>query len=74
MEVTSNFDPESGLMPDLRGRSARQAIEVLGFFGMMPFLQGDGFVERQQPEAGSAIERGGSVTLHLNRKRAVAVQ
>ena len=66
--ASADIDPRSGLMPDLRGMSARQAMDVLGPFGMMPYLEGDGFVARQQPATGTAVERGGTVTLHLERR------
>ena len=66
--TVADVDAKSGLMPDLRGMSARQAINVLGPFGMTPFLDGDGFVARQQPVTGTAVERGGTVTLHLERQ------
>ena len=66
--TVADVDAKSGLMPDLRGMSARQAIDVLGPFGMTPILDGDGFVARQQPVTGTAVERGGTVTLHLERQ------
>ena len=67
LTASADVDPQSGLMPDLRGLSPRQAIHVSGRFGMTPILDGDGFVARQQPATGTAVERGGTVTLHLER-------
>jgi len=63
-----HVDPQSGLMPDLRGMSARQAIATLGRFGMMSRLEGDGVVTRHQPPAGSAIDRGVTVALQAERR------
>ncbi len=68
LTASADDDPQSGLMPDLRGLSPRQAIAVLGSFGMTPILDGDGFVARQQPATGTALERGRTVTLHLERQ------
>ena len=55
-------------MPDLRGMSARQAIATLGRFGMIARVEGDGVVTRHQPPAGSAVDRGATVTLQLERR------
>ena len=63
-----HVDPQSGLMPDLRGMSARQAIATLGRFGMIARVEGDGVVTRHQPPAGSAVDRGATVTLQLERR------
>ena len=63
-----HVDPQSGLMPDLRGMSARQAIATLGAFGMIALPEGDGVVTRHQPPAGSAVDRGATVTLQLERR------
>ena len=68
LTASADVDPQSGLMPDLRGMSGRQATAVLGPFGLIPFVEGDGFVARQQPAPGTALERGGTVTLHLERQ------
>ncbi len=65
---SAHVDPQGGLMPDLRGMSARQAITTLGPFGMMSLLEGDGFVTRHEPPAGSAADRGATVTLQLERR------
>ena len=66
--LSADVDPQDGLMPDLRGMSLRQAVKTLGSFGMMAHLEGDGFVTRHQPPAGSAADRGATVTLHLERR------
>ncbi len=65
---SADVNPQNGLLPDLRGMSARQAVETLGPFGMIPLLQGDGFVTRHEPPAGSAVDRGATVTLYMERR------
>ncbi len=57
-----------GLMPDLRGLSARQAVRTLGRLGVTPRLTGSGFVTDQRPEAGTALDAGGTVDLRLARE------
>ena len=57
-----------GLMPDLRGLSARAAVRTLGRLGAVPRLTGTGFVTNQRPEAGTAIETGVPVDLRLSRE------
>ena len=59
-----------GLMPDLRGLSARAAVRTLGRLGVVPRLTGTGFVTDQRPEAGTALETGGTVDLRLSRELA----
>jgi cell division protein FtsI (penicillin-binding protein 3) len=48
-----------GLMPDLRGLGAREALRVLGRLGLSARVRGSGVVVAQQPEAGAPLERGG---------------
>jgi len=43
------------LMPDLAGKSAREAIRILVKVGMSARVSGDGFVVSQEPAAGEAI-------------------
>jgi membrane peptidoglycan carboxypeptidase len=57
----------SGLMPDLRGLSAREALRLLSRLGLIARMTGDGFVDDQSPEAGSALERGEACSLRLVR-------
>jgi cell division protein FtsI (penicillin-binding protein 3) len=59
---------QSGLMPDLRGLSAREALRSLVRIGMTARLNGDGFVIEQSPEAGSALNRGDACILTLGRR------
>jgi cell division protein FtsI (penicillin-binding protein 3) len=58
----------SGVMPDLRGLSAREALRVLSQIGMTPRMSGDGFVISQVPEAGSPLVRGDACALRLSRR------
>ena len=57
-----------GLMPDLRGMSAREALRLLGRIGMTAQMTGDGFVADQRPAAGAALVRGTSCELRLSRQ------
>ena len=54
-------------VPDLRGLSARDAMQVLAQLGMTPRLRGAGVVIDQDPPAGSPLERGAACTLVLDR-------
>jgi cell division protein FtsI (penicillin-binding protein 3) len=57
----------NGLMPDLRGFSAREALRLLARIGMSASMSGDGFVVGQRPEAGSVLIRGDMCDLKLGR-------
>lgn len=57
-----------GLMPDLRGLGARDALRVLGRLGLSARVEGSGVVVRQLPEAGAPLERGGWSVLTLGRQ------
>jgi cell division protein FtsI (penicillin-binding protein 3) len=57
-----------GLMPDLRGLSARAAVTSLNRLGLNPKLSGDGFVIEQWPEPGSPLVPGDSARLKLARR------
>jgi membrane peptidoglycan carboxypeptidase len=59
---------QSGLMPDLRGLSAREAVRVLARAGIAPRLEGDGFVLEQSIEPGVPLVRGESCVLRLGRR------
>ncbi|MGH9330951.1 MAG: penicillin-binding protein [Vicinamibacterales bacterium] len=56
-----------GLMPDLRGMSAREALRTLAQIGMAARVSGDGFVVDQRPVPGAPLERGDTCTLALKR-------
>ena len=57
-----------GLMPDLRGLSARDALRLLSRIGMSARLSGSGFVVDQRPQAGSPLVRGVACVLTLDRR------
>jgi cell division protein FtsI/penicillin-binding protein 2 len=56
-----------GLMPDLRGLSAREALRIAARLGLSTKLRGDGVVVTQSPGAGTPVERGGACELWLSR-------
>jgi cell division protein FtsI (penicillin-binding protein 3) len=58
----------SGLMPDLRGLSAREALRLLSRIGMSARMSGDGFVVSQNPEPGSTLVPGDACNLRLGRR------
>ena len=60
-----------GLMPDLRGLGAREALRVLNRLGLSARIEGTGVVVTQYPEAGAPLERGGWSTLRLGRERVI---
>jgi cell division protein FtsI (penicillin-binding protein 3) len=62
--------PAQGLMPDLRGLSAREALRTLAQVGIAARLSGDGVVVEQQPSAGAPLERGDTCQLRLKRLNA----
>jgi hypothetical protein len=63
-------DEEPRLMPDLRGRSAREAAIAAARRGLVVELQGSGHVVVQSPEPGAEIEPGNTCVLTLGRKEA----
>jgi len=69
MPAATRPDPAaSGLMPDLRGLSGREALRLLSQIGMTARLSGDGFVVDQNPAAGAALVRGNACALKLQRR------
>jgi cell division protein FtsI (penicillin-binding protein 3) len=56
---------ESGLMPDLRGASAREGATTAARLGLIVELRGSGRVMKQAPEAGAEIEAGMTCVLQL---------
>jgi cell division protein FtsI (penicillin-binding protein 3) len=67
-----NQSAASGLMPELRGMCAREAVQTLARLGLVPRVVGDGLVAEQDPPSGMAIERGATVVVHLERRAPVA--
>jgi cell division protein FtsI (penicillin-binding protein 3) len=61
---------EPSLMPDLRGRSAREAAIAAARRGLAVELHGSGQVVAQSPEAGAEIEPGSICVLTLGREEA----
>jgi cell division protein FtsI (penicillin-binding protein 3) len=71
--LAATLEPaRNGLMPDLRGLSAREALRLLSRIGMSARLAGDGFVIDQNPLPGSALVRGNACALTLGRRAFVA--
>jgi cell division protein FtsI (penicillin-binding protein 3) len=61
---------EAGLrsvVPDVRGLSAREALQTLTKLGLTVRLHGDGVVIAQEPEAGTAIDLESSAAVWLGR-------
>jgi cell division protein FtsI (penicillin-binding protein 3) len=63
---------ERGVMPDLRGMSAREAARVLVQAGLVPHLVGEGYVQEQDIEPGTAVDDGVTCVLTLDRRAAVS--
>ena len=57
-------------VPDLSGRSAREAVRLLAARGLAAHVSGTGFVVSQEPPAGAPTERGGACALVLAPARA----
>jgi cell division protein FtsI (penicillin-binding protein 3) len=62
---------EPGMMPDLRGLAAREAVNALTRLGMTARMSGSGFVVQQSPEAGAPIASGEVSLLTLGRRAVV---
>jgi hypothetical protein len=54
-----------GQVPDLRGKTARDAVAGLVARGYCAHIEGAGVVVRQTPSAGTVLTAGQSCTLHL---------
>jgi cell division protein FtsI (penicillin-binding protein 3) len=61
-------DDEPGLMPDLRGRPAREAAIAAARRGLVVELRGSGQVIAQSPEPGAEIDPGLTCLLTLGRE------
>ncbi len=67
--LNARLEPaRSGLMPDLHGLSARDALRALSRIGMTARMDGSGFVIAQYPEAGAALDPDGLCKLQLGRR------
>lgn len=61
----SGHDIDEDAVPDLSGKSARDAVRALALRGVAARLQGSGFVVSQDPPAGAPISRGTTCALVL---------
>ena len=59
---------QDGLMPNLRGLGAREALRIANTIGLRAQLTGDGFVVEQSPRAGEPLVRGDACVLTLVRR------
>ena len=57
-----------GLMPDLRGMSARKALISINRIGLTPRIEGSGLVIEQTPEPGASLIPGDVAVLKLGRR------
>jgi cell division protein FtsI (penicillin-binding protein 3) len=57
---------KKGIMPDLSGLSAKDALYLLENNGMYVKLQGFGSVKKQSIEAGQRFSKGNKITLLLS--------
>jgi cell division protein FtsI (penicillin-binding protein 3) len=62
----------AGMMPDLRGLSAREALRTLTLIGMTARMNGDGFVLDHTPAAGEPLGSRATCVLKLGRRPAAA--
>jgi cell division protein FtsI/penicillin-binding protein 2 len=58
---------EAGLVPDVRGLSARDAVRILVHSGLKTRITGDGVVVSQDPTPGEPIQLGTTCRLTLER-------
>ncbi len=68
VQPRSDVPARDGVMPDVRGLSARAAVRILARVGLVPHLKGNGFVADQHPEAGAPLDDGTRVDLALDRE------
>ena len=57
-----------GVVPDVRGMSARDAVRAFMRAGLAPRVNGNGFVVEQSPAAGTALVPGDPAILRLQRR------
>lgn len=67
LEPRAELAPTQGLMPDLTGLSAREAVRALAGLGMTARLSGEGLVIAQDVPAGAPVGRGAACSLTLTR-------
>jgi cell division protein FtsI (penicillin-binding protein 3) len=61
-------DTTPGLVPDVRGRTLREAIATLSAQGYRVRVKGNGLVATQTPEPGTALEPGGVCDLRAGSR------
>ncbi len=66
--LSTHLSTREGVMPDVRGLSAREALRVLATVGVEARVSGDGFVATQEIGPGTAIARGQTCGLVLRRQ------
>ncbi len=55
------------VMPDLKGKSMRSALEIVSGLGLKLKVKGAGLVRKQYPKAGKPIKKGDSCTIICKR-------
>jgi cell division protein FtsI (penicillin-binding protein 3) len=68
MQPEIDLAAREGVMPDVRGLSAREALRVLARVGVEARITGDGFVATQGITPGTPLERGRVCALVLRRQ------
>ena len=69
--VAGTVGTTAGILPDLTGLSARDAVRVLVDLGLTPRVRGAGTVVAQDPPAGTPLPQEPAATLWLSRRPAV---
>jgi cell division protein FtsI (penicillin-binding protein 3) len=67
VRTLSSASSGPGVVPDVIGLSAREAIRVLARIGMTARVTGDGVVIQQEPRPGSMLDPGAACSLALGR-------
>ncbi len=65
-------EPDEDAVPDVAGKSARDAVRLLAARGITARVTGSGFVVSQEPPPGAPAPRGTACTLVLASERAPA--
>jgi cell division protein FtsI (penicillin-binding protein 3) len=68
MQPAIDSAARDGVMPDVRGLSARDALRVLARLGIEARISGDGFVALQDIAPGTPLDKGRICTLALRRQ------
>jgi hypothetical protein len=65
--VYANATARGVLMPDLRGKSVRDAARICAQIGLQMEARGEGRALRQSPAAGTEVEAGHTVRIEFGR-------